>query len=55
MLTYHEGRLTVTLGEVVLFDEVSIHAIPGKHRIGVATFGPEVGIERFDLDSPSTR
>ncbi len=54
-LTYYDGFLTVTLGETVLFDEVSIRAIPGKHRIGVSTYGPKLGFAGFELEVPAAR
>jgi hypothetical protein len=40
----------VTLGDVVLFKNVSIHAIPARHRIGLATWGPAVGIHSLELE-----
>lgn len=54
-LTYAAGRLSVALGDVVLFDGVPIRAIPQRHRIGIATWGPEVGIEHVELKAPPRR
>ncbi len=45
-------RLTVSLGEVVLFDHVWIARVPDRHRIGFATFGPDLAIASFELESP---
>jgi hypothetical protein len=49
-LTYLEGRHTVTLGDLVLFKNVSLHAIPNRHRIGLATWGPSLGIAALELE-----
>lgn len=50
VLTYEDRRLTVALGEVVLLRAVSIDPIPGRHRVGLATWGPEPAITSFELE-----
>lgn len=51
-LLYFGGRLTVRLGEQVLFDQAPIRAIPGRDRIGIATWGPEPRISEIELRAP---
>jgi hypothetical protein len=50
LLTYLDGRLTVALGDLVLFKNVSLHAIPNRHRIGLATWGPSLGLAALELE-----
>jgi hypothetical protein len=45
-------RFTATLDGLVLFDEVTVNDIPGKTRIGIATWGEEPAIERIELSKP---
>jgi len=45
-------RFTATLDELVLFDEVPVNYIPGKSRVGIATWGDEPAIERVELSRP---
>ena len=47
-----EDRFSAKLDELVLFDEVPVNYIPGRHRIGVATWGPSPAIERVELSRP---
>ena len=51
-LTLHDGRLRVTCGEAVLFEGEPLTPIVGKHRIGIATYGPDLGFERIELSKP---
>ena len=51
-LTWFAKRLTVKLGEHVLFDQVPLHPIPGKHRIGIATWGEAFRVEEIELRGP---
>ena len=50
VLTYVDDRLTVTLGDLVLFRSVSLLPIPGRHRIGFATWGPDLGVTSIELE-----
>ncbi|MCB9879196.1 MAG: hypothetical protein H6835_16495 [Planctomycetes bacterium] len=52
-LLYWGKRLTVKLGDQVLFDQAPIRAIPGKERIGIATWGPEPRIVEIELRAPA--
>ena len=45
-------RFSATLDELALFDEVPVNYIPGKSRIGIATWGPSPSIERVELSRP---
>jgi hypothetical protein len=50
----HTGnRLTVRLGSVVLFDQAPLRPIPGRHRIGLATWGDSVRIAELELRAPT--
>lgn len=51
VLTYVKGRFTATLGDTVLLDQVPIKPIPGRKRIGVSTYGPNLGIHAFKLEA----
>lgn len=51
-LQYFGGRLSVRLGEQVLFDQAPLRAIPGRDRIGIATWGPELRITEIELRAP---
>jgi len=53
--TYYDGRLTVKLGGVTIFDEVSLLAIPRNTRIGLATWGPTTGLATLKLEVPSKK
>jgi hypothetical protein len=48
-LTYAARRLTVKLGEHVLFDQAPLLPIPGKYRIGLATWGEALRVEEIEL------
>lgn len=48
-LRYWEGWCSVSIDGTVLFDRVSIDPIPGRHRIGVATWGPEPRLQALEL------
>ncbi|MCP3914144.1 MAG: hypothetical protein GY711_01145 [bacterium] len=43
------GWLSAAIDDVVLFERVSIAPIPGRDRIGVATWGPGVKIRSIEL------
>jgi len=49
-VVYHDRRLTVRLGGTTLFDAVSLTPIPGAHRVGIATYGPNVGFATLELE-----
>jgi hypothetical protein len=49
VLAFHDDRLTVTLGPLVLFKGVSLHRLPDRHRIGLATWGPDTAVHRIEL------
>ena len=51
-VTYEARRLSVRLANAPLFIDVPINPIPGKSRIGFATWGPEVKIAAYDLEAP---
>ena len=42
----------MTLGDQTLFDQLPIRAIPGRSRIGIATWGPDVRIAELELRGP---
>ncbi len=52
-LTYSPRRLSVRLGDQVLFDQAPLLPIPGKHRIGIATWGEALRIEEIELRGPT--
>ncbi len=52
VLTLHDDRLDVHLGDATVLEGVSIRRIPGRHRIGVATWGPQPGLAGFELEKP---
>ncbi len=52
VLTYHDRRLTVRLGTELVLDRVPIRPIPGRSRIGLATWGPDPKIAAFQLEVP---
>ena len=47
-----KDHFSAALDELVLFDEVPVNPIPGKSRIGIATWGDEPAIERIELSKP---
>ena len=52
-LLYYGKRLTVRLGTQVLFDQNSIRPIPGRNRIGIATWGPALRMTEIELRAPA--
>ncbi len=52
-LVYANKRLTVKLGEHVLFDQAPLLPIPGKSRLGIATWGEQLRVEELELRAPS--
>lgn len=54
LLTLHDDRLTVTLGPLVLFKAVPLLPIPGRHRVGLATWGPDTAVGALELEKPAT-
>jgi len=52
LLTCFDGRLTATLGDLVLFRNVSLLAIPGRSRIGFSTWGPDTAVAAIELEVP---
>ena len=53
VLHYWANRLTVRIGEQVLFDQAPIRKIEGSTRIGLATWGPQLRISEIELRAPS--
>lgn len=49
VLQYFGKRLSVQLGDRVLFDQAPLLPIPGKHQIGVVTWGESLRIEAMEL------
>jgi hypothetical protein len=49
VLALVDDRLTVSLGDLVLFRSVSLRPIAGRHRVGLATWGPDLGVSRITL------
>ncbi|MFO0277637.1 MAG: hypothetical protein ACK533_10185 [Planctomycetota bacterium] len=47
------NRLTVRLGEQALFDQAPLLPIPGKRRIGFATWGEALRVEEIELRAPA--
>lgn len=52
-LVHWARRLTVKLDDKVLFDQAPLLPIPGKTRIGVATWGEALRIEALELRAPA--
>ncbi|MCA8974123.1 MAG: hypothetical protein KDC98_05345, partial [Planctomycetes bacterium] len=52
-LLYFGDRITVRLGDQLLFDQAPLRAIPGRSRIGVATWGPTLRITELELRAPA--
>jgi len=52
-LHHWADRLTVRLGSQVLFEQAPIRKIDGKHRVGIATWGPQLRITEIELRAPS--
>ncbi|MFT7168935.1 MAG: hypothetical protein ACI80K_002069 [Paracoccaceae bacterium] len=48
-LRYWDGWCSVTLGDVPMLDRVSIDPIPGRHRVGVSTWGPTTRIRSLEF------
>lgn len=49
--TYHDGKLTVVLGGTTIFDAVSLIPIPKNTRVGMSTWGPQVGFTKLELET----
>jgi hypothetical protein len=49
VLTVWRGWATATIDGVVLFDRVSIRPIPGRTRVGLATWGPHPRIREVEV------
>ncbi|MFN3242786.1 MAG: hypothetical protein ACE37K_14890 [Planctomycetota bacterium] len=52
-LHHWADRLTVRLGSQTLFDQAPIRRIDGRHRVGIATWGPQLRITEIELRAPS--
>jgi hypothetical protein len=52
-LLHFGNRLTVRLGNAALFDQAPLRPIPGRHRIGLATWGDAVRIAEIELKGPT--
>ncbi len=53
VLTLFARRLTVRLGAATVFDQAPLRAIPGRHRIGIATWGDTPRIAAIELRAPA--
>ena len=53
--TWHDGKLTVVLGGTTIFDEVSLIPIPDNTRVGIATWGPQLGFTELELEVPGKK
>ncbi|MBL8753180.1 MAG: hypothetical protein JNK15_07755, partial [Planctomycetes bacterium] len=51
-LQWYGKRMTVKAGDEVLFDQAPLLPIPGKNRIGLATWGEQVRITGLELRGP---
>ncbi|MFY9343062.1 MAG: hypothetical protein WAT39_11265 [Planctomycetota bacterium] len=51
-LQWFGKRLSVKAGGEVLFDQAPLLPIPGKHRIGIATWGENLKLEAIELRGP---
>jgi hypothetical protein len=51
-LSYFAKRLTVRLGPHLVLDQAPLLPIPGRHRIGLATWGEATRIEAVELRGP---
>ncbi len=51
-MTYFGKRLSVRLGERVLFDQAPLLPIPGRTRIGIATWNDRLRIGEIELRGP---
>lgn len=51
-LVYEARRVSVRLGAAALLTDVPVNPIPGRHRIGFATWGPEPRLASLELDVP---
>jgi hypothetical protein len=49
VLTVWGGWATATIDGVVLLDRVSIRPIPGRTRVGLATWGPTPGFKEVEV------
>ena len=52
VLEYFARRFTARLGDQELFHQAPLRPIPGRHRIGIATWGPALRIEGIELRGP---
>jgi hypothetical protein len=48
-LSYWDGWVSVTIDGTPLLDRVSIHPIPGRHRVGLATWGAQPKFQSIEL------
>ncbi len=53
VVTVFAQRLTVRIGDAVLFDQAPIRVIPGRDRIGVCTWGDTPRIGGIELRAPA--
>jgi hypothetical protein len=51
-LTYEARHVTVRLANAALLTDLPIDPIPGRNRIGLSTWGPEVKLASIDLEVP---
>jgi hypothetical protein len=53
VVTVFAHRMTVRIGDQVLFDQAPIRVIPGRDRIGIATWGDTPRIVEIELRAPA--
>jgi hypothetical protein len=51
-LAYESRRVTVRLADATLFADVPVNPVPGRSRVGFATWGPPVKVAGFELEAP---
>jgi len=52
VLAYENRRVSVRLANATLFADEPIRPIPGKRRIGFATWGPQLRVAGVEIDAP---
>ncbi|MCB1280728.1 MAG: hypothetical protein KDB18_04330, partial [Salinibacterium sp.] len=53
---WRQGQVTVRLhgkdDTLTIFDRRTLDPIPGRHRLGLLTWGPDTAIARLELEEP---
>ncbi|MBX3463918.1 MAG: hypothetical protein KF830_12170 [Planctomycetes bacterium] len=53
VVTVYANRVSVRLAGVLLFDQAPIRPIPGRHRLGIATWGDKPRLREIELRAPA--